>query len=260
VPPYFQTELLHRDGRQIAVELAVATLSHGGKIVGRVSVVRDIRRRLQVQAEMEQRRRETEILGELARSMNASLDLDTVLRQVAAGVQVICQSDVAILGLQEPNTDDVILRYWAGVGSAEAEPLRVEAGKGLGGQVMVTGQPIRTDHYATDARFGPDYLPVVRQRGTQAMLAVPIRLSGRVVGLLYAANRTPHPFTDRDEAILLQLADHAAGAIRNAQLYQELDAFVYTASHDLKAPLVSIGGYAAILHQEFHAALGEPEK
>src|SRR5262249_28818959 len=50
-------------------------------------------------------------------------------------------------------------------------------------------------------------------------MVVPIKSEARVVGLLYVANRSRRPFGDRDEATLLRLADEAAVAIRNAQLF-----------------------------------------
>jgi signal transduction histidine kinase len=45
-----------------------------------------------------------------------------------------------------------------------------------------------------------------------------------VYGVLYASNPTTQPFSDRDEAVLLRLATHAALAIQNAQLYQQAQA------------------------------------
>jgi GAF domain-containing protein len=54
-------------------------------------------------------------------------------------------------------------------------------------------------------------------------MAVPIRIEHRVEGLLIVSNRTRRPFGDRDEAPLLELADHAAVAIRNADLYQRAE-------------------------------------
>jgi PAS domain S-box-containing protein len=41
---------------------------------------------------------------------------------------------------------------------------------------------------------------------------------------------------------------------------RELESFVYTVSHDLKAPLVSLGGFSAALQKEFHDRLGEEGK
>ena len=51
-----------------------------------------------------------------------------------------------------------------------------------------------------------------------AALAVPIRLGDCLEGVLYAANRSPRPFTDNDEAILLRLAAQASVAIEKARL------------------------------------------
>jgi signal transduction histidine kinase len=49
-------------------------------------------------------------------------------------------------------------------------------------------------------------------------------MAARVEGLLYASNPTSRPFTDRDEAILVRLAAHAAVALQNAHLYQQTQA------------------------------------
>jgi len=49
-------------------------------------------------------------------------------------------------------------------------------------------------------------------------------MGGQVEGVLYVSNPVTQPFTDRDEAILVRLAAHAAIAIQNAQLYQQAQA------------------------------------
>jgi len=85
--------------------------------------------------------------------------------------------------------------------------------------VMATGQPFRTANYAEDLRITKDYLPHTLAQGVVAELGVPIRLEGRVEGVLFVDNRSSRPFNDSDERTLLQLADHAATAIRNARLH-----------------------------------------
>ncbi len=173
--------------------------------------------------ETQARRREAEVLAELASSINASLDLGTVLQRVAEGAKEVCGSDLARIALRDPGSGALVVRHRVGVRYERYDAVRIEQGKGVGGQVLVTGRPFRTDHYTEDPRFSKDYLEVAREEGVVTELAVPIRIGDRVEGLLYVDNRSPRPFTDRDEAILLRLADHAAIAVQNARLFGETE-------------------------------------
>ncbi len=92
--------------------------------------------------------------------------------------------------------------------------VRIEPGKGIGGRVLVSGEPFRTTNYAGDTRITKDYLERMLAEGMVAVLAVPIKSTERPEGVLYAYNRARRAFSDRDEATLLRLADQAAVAIR----------------------------------------------
>jgi PAS domain S-box-containing protein len=169
--------------------------------------------------EAERRRRETEFTAEIARAISASLDLDTVLQRITDGAKDLVGGDTAMIGFREGGAEAVTVRYRVGSRYSSDRALSIEPGKGLGGMALLTGLPCRTDDYAADARFGKEYLGAIRRDGVVSAIVVPIRTDARVVGVLYVANRTPRPFTDGDETVLLRLADGAAIAIKNAQLY-----------------------------------------
>ncbi len=171
--------------------------------------------------EAERRRQETEALARLARDISAPVDLDTILRRVGETAKALCAADLAWIALSEPGSNRMAFRYWPGARYEGYDRLRIEPGKGIGGRVLATGRPFRTDHYAEDPRISKDYLDVARAEGVVAAMVAPIRGEGRIEGLLYVENRSPRPFTDRDEATLLGLADHAAIAMRNASLFEE---------------------------------------
>jgi GAF domain-containing protein/CheY-like chemotaxis protein len=172
-------------------------------------------------AETEQRRREAEVLAAVAGSIGASLDLDTVLQRVVEGARELAGSDTARIALREPGSDRFRFRYSGGLLRQSWQEVVIEPGKGTGGQVLLTGRPFRTDNYLDDPRISPDYLALAEREGQVAMLVVPIRIGDRVEGLLYADRRAPRPFTEREEGVLVRLAEHAAVAIRNAGLYRE---------------------------------------
>jgi PAS domain S-box-containing protein len=221
----YETERLRQDGQVISVSLTVSPIRDAlGSIVGASTIARDITAQRQAEAEVEHRRQEAELLAEIAQSLSASLDLDTVLQRVVSGAQELCRSERALIMLREPGSEVLVGRYETGTPYMAFTGLRVEPGKGLGGQVFLTGRPWRTDNYAADPRFSKEYVAGARAAGNLATIGVPILIGARVEGVLYVSNLATRSFTDRDEEILVRLAAHAAIAIQNAQLYQQAQA------------------------------------
>ncbi|MBI4637220.1 MAG: GAF domain-containing protein [Candidatus Rokubacteria bacterium] len=170
-------------------------------------------------AEAERRQREKEVFSDLASRISQPLELDAVLQRVAEGSRELCQADIARIALRDPGSEAMRVRYAAGSRHRGWDAVRIEPGKGSGGLVLVTGRPLRTDDYAADPRFSKDYLRVSREDGIVSQLVVPIRIGDRIEGLIYVSNRSERRFTDEEEATLTQLANHAAIAIHNSQLF-----------------------------------------
>jgi signal transduction histidine kinase/CHASE1-domain containing sensor protein len=62
----------------------------------------------QMETEARQRRHEAEVLAELARTVNADLEVDTVLQRVVNGAQELCDSDGAAIALREPGVEAAV--------------------------------------------------------------------------------------------------------------------------------------------------------
>ena len=179
-------------------------------------------RNAQLYAEAQRRQQEAETVAALTRAINQSLDLDAILQQVAETARALCRSDLARIALRQTGSEDMVFRYWVGPGPGGWSSARIEPGRGIGGRAFAEGRPIRTDNYLNDPQISKDYASLVQEDQVVAVLALPIRSQADVEGVLYVANRAPRPFSDRDEAVLQQLADCAGTAIKNARLYDEL--------------------------------------
>ena len=81
-----------------------------------------------------------------------------------------------------------------------------------------------TPDIRSDARF--ELNPEIRERnaalGIIAGLAVPLRVAGKVIGVLSVGSPTPRAFTEAEVALLQSFADQAAIAINNAQTQEAL--------------------------------------
>jgi PAS domain S-box-containing protein len=178
-------------------------------------------RNARLSEEARQGRREAEVLADLTGTITASLDLDTVLQRIVDSARELCHSDQAQIARRGPTTTEVLVTHSSGVRYGHADDHPMEAGRGIGGLVLDTGRPFRTENRRADSRINQD--SVAAGDGTIAEMVVPIRAGRGIEGLLSVSNRCHRPFTDRDEAILLRLADHVAVAIRNGRPVEEAE-------------------------------------
>jgi sugar diacid utilization regulator/uncharacterized protein YigA (DUF484 family) len=180
---------------------------------------------LQVRALLDdQRRREQQLaaLYESASDLSSLHDLEEVLQAIVRRARDLLGTDVAYLTLTDPERAATYMRVTEGIRTDAFKQVLLPLGAGLGGLVAATCTPYATADYASDPRFVHTIDDTVAGEGLVAILGVPLRLGEKVIGVLYAANRRERPFSPDEVALLLSLADHAAIAIENASLFEEL--------------------------------------
>jgi DNA-binding PucR family transcriptional regulator len=181
---------------------------------------------LRVRALLERRRRreaELTALFDTVGDLATLRDLDAVLEAIVRRARQLLDADLAYMTLHDEQRGDTYMRVTDGSVSARFQQLRLPMGAGLGGLVAQTAAPYVTADYLKDQRFWHtgEIDAGVTEEDIVAILGVPMRLGARVLGVLFAANRTARPFTRQDVALLGSLAAHAAVALDNTRLLGE---------------------------------------
>lgn len=130
------------------------------------------------------------------------------------------------------------------------------------GRVYRDGEPLQIQDLKADARYF-SALDFALAFETRSLLAVPLLVRGKPIGVLEAVNKRKAHYTEEDVTILVTLAALAAAAWHAAGLQRRADAsfseltdldrlkndFIAITSHELRTPLGVILGHATFLRE-----------
>ena len=175
--------------------------------------------------EARRRQHEAETLARLAQTLTESLDVGDVGRRIVESVLPVFGVRSAGLRLIQPDGSLVTVARSAAAGMHSVPGNVVPPGTGISGRAIADGRAVRTSNLLDDP--GIVVTPHMRAQalasGERAMLAVPLRVKGRIIGSLSVADREGRTFLHADATLLQGFADQAALALENARLYGEAE-------------------------------------
>jgi signal transduction histidine kinase len=206
-------------------------------------------------------------LIEVSVRLNSTLNMDELGQLIiSTAAEILDCASVSIL-LYDEKSKKLVFVAATGSNPQRLAEIPVPLDKSLAGMVFQQNKIM----ILSDVKNDPRYFPLVSQHISSAvenLLGVPMRIKDCPTGVLEAVNKRGHPFDESDAYLLSVIASQAAVAMHNASLVKALqDAcdelhaadqlktnFLALASHELRAPLGIIIGYATFLQEE---ALGE---
>jgi len=147
--------------------------------------------------------------------------VDAVLREITSRARRILECDYVYLNTPEKQADGSFsIRAWSGDLDPAFLGITVTPGIGVGGIVLQTGEMFQVSNYASTDTItrSPEHTDLLSRQGIATLLAVPLTVSGRITGLLFAARSRSEAFTEDEVFLLTALARHAAIALQNAEL------------------------------------------
>ncbi len=163
-----------------------------------------------------------ELLLEVGRLLSSKLELSELLTTVLQLASRVVDAETASLLLLDEKTQELYFDVALGMDERSAKT-RLRLGQGIAGAVAAS----RKAEIINDAKNDPRWSAAAdAQSGfsTRSILAVPILLKGRLIGVVEAINKRDGLFTEDDKLTFEAFASQAGVAIDNARLFSSLRA------------------------------------
>src|ERR1035437_8820723 len=161
-----------------------------------------------------------ELLLEVGRLLSSKLELPELLTTVLELASRVVDAETASLLLLDEKTGELYFDTALGLGE-DMSKVRLKLGQGIAGAVAQSRKPEIINEVRKDPRWSPK---MDEQSGfvTRSILAVPILLKGRLLGVVEAINKRGGPVATEDVQAFDAFASQAGVAIDNARLFTSL--------------------------------------
>ncbi len=196
------------------------------------------------------------LLVEASKTVNSAIDINTLLGLILGAATRSINADRGTLYLIDAEAGEIWSKMMQGKTLVE---IRLPIGKGLAGYVAQTGETVNITDAYKDPRFNPE---IDRKSGyhTRNVLCMPMRdKEGKPIGVFQFLNKSWGSFTSEDESFIDALSVHAAIALENATLVQQMvqterlsavGRMASTIIHDIKNPMGTLRVYAQVIKKK----------
>ena len=155
----------------------------------------------------------SEDLDSLGDSALSYTSLEDTLASLLERIRKHLGVDTSAVLLLDEDRGVLVARAACGLEEEVREGVQIPLARGFAGRVAAQGRPIVIE----DLSRADVVNPILRQKGIRSMLGVPLKVEGRVTGVMHIGTLTKRLFDEDDVALLQLAADRAALAIENAR-------------------------------------------
>jgi PAS domain S-box-containing protein len=208
-----------KDGLWIDLQCSGSVFSREGERVSELQfIVRDVTQARQRQQQLLRRNRQLAALTALAGVANSSLNIDEIARNTLAVALESAGMNGGAIYLADLKVQRLRLYVQIGLPDKFVEEVGVlKWGEGTPGYVAASGQAV----VIGDMTVHPPAVPsMAAPHGFRAVIVVPVKAKGELLGTLALVNRQPMEFTPEVVEMITAMGNQLGIAVANARLYE----------------------------------------
>ena len=180
-----------------------------------------------------------EMLLEVSRQLNATLELDVLLQSLLEVAVQLADAEAAVILLLEATPGEPARLAVSRKAGENAGRIMLPLDNSLAGWIIRTGEPLVIENLPVESRQFSEVDHVIPP-GTHLIMAVPLKVQEETLGVLEVFDKGADTgFSGADIHLLQLLAAQAAVAIKNARLFRQNDQLAQLLQV-LQPPLVNL--------------------
>ena len=229
-PQSFEWQALRADGVPFDVEITLNRVEVGGSFL-LLAIVRDITERKRTEEENRRNRERAErlaeeiaIIAEIGRVVGSTLDINQVFERVDAEVCKLIPYDRLVVNLKKDD-HELVVAYASGVDNTGRRSGDLYQSKGTITRVVMatrTGIVVQPADAEEIKHLYPN-LYATFKTGLRSAMSVPLISLDEVIGGLTFRSKKLNAYTEQDLHLAEKIGTQIAGAIVNAQLFNDLE-------------------------------------
>jgi len=160
--------------------------------------------------------KQIEALSEISKAVTSELYLEDILRLIVTVTAGVMGSKICSLLLLDEKKGTLSVKATQSVSEAYIKKAPIKLGEGISGRVAKEGKTMISRNVKKD----PLYInrKIAAKEKLCSLLSIPLKVKGKVIGVLNSYTSRPHKFTKSEIAVLTTVANQAAAAINNTEL------------------------------------------
>jgi len=155
----------------------------------------------------------------VAQVVVSSLDLEEVLDNILGSAMAVMEMPAGSIALYNPNSNTLSLKVHHGLSEAFTSRNRWRVGEGgLTATILHQGSAFAVEDTEAATFFNN---PLALAEGIRSLIAVPLKIQNKVIGILYVDDFKSRRFDEVDLRLLSILGSFAAMSIDNARLHEK---------------------------------------
>lgn len=172
----------------------------------------------QLEQRVSSRTRELAVLYRADEELLSHLQLDDLLKALVDVAVDIIGTDKSALLVLDVKRNRLVVGASRGFRSEAFSGMSFGVGDGVVGTVISTGEPAVVEDILNEQRVN---VRVTQPEGIRAFMHIPIKVKDQIFGVFNFNYLAPHVFSEDERRLFIALAQRAAMAIENAQLYAQ---------------------------------------